>query len=273
MPTSPTDPPSDDVRPRGPVPVPGGSGTVAESARSTAARRRAIVGLLVALVAAGGLTWLVASGSGAPLPLDRTLTDTTRAWADPAVWPVDLAHAIGLVTAPLWSALAAAVLVIALLLTGYRAAGGLIAMSGIAGLATSETVKAAMGRQRPPGAELYEPDLDKSFPSGHAMEGIYLYLATGLVLIHLGRATGRRWMQQVGVALVVVGPLIGLSRLVLGVHWPSDILAGWAFGSAALLASALILWGPLDRGWGGGRRGVIDPGPPAADATPGPPAG
>ena len=116
-------------------------------------------------------------------------------------------------------------------------------------MTVSETVKMSMGRARPPGAEQFEQDLDKSFPSGHAMEGIYLYMATGLVLIHLGRAQGRRWMEVVGRILVIIGPFIGLSRLVLGVHWPSDVIAGWAFGSVVLLASALILWWPLDRGW------------------------
>ena len=35
----------------------------------------------------------------------------------------------------------------------------------------------------------------------------------------------------------------------VGVHWPSDVIADWAFGSAVLLTSALILWWPLARGW------------------------
>ena len=110
-------------------------------------------------------------------------------------------------------------------------------------------MKALIGRQRPPGAERYEPDLDKSFPSGHAMEGIYLYVATGMVLIHLGTTRGTA-VVLLGRTLVVMGPFIGVSRLILGVHWPSDILAGWAFGSVVLLAwPLLILWSPVDRGW------------------------
>jgi undecaprenyl-diphosphatase len=228
----------------------------------------------MALVVA--LTIAVSTGSDVLDGFDSALTDLTRGWADPAGWPVDVAHVVGLVTAPLWSALAATVLVIALLLTGHRAAAGLLAMSGIAGVTVSETVKMTMGRQRPPGAQEYEQDLDKSFPSGHAMVGIYLYLATGLVLMHLGRSLGLRWMEAVGRALVIVGPLIGLSRLVLGVHWPSDIVAGWAFGSAVLLASAIILWWPLDRGWptraGAQPAAPTPPAPPEAGTTPGPPA-
>ncbi len=214
-----------------------------------AARRRAVAGLVVALALATILTVIMATGATALKGLDTAITDLTRGWADPLGWPVDAAHVLGLVTAPVWSALAASVVVVILVLARHRAAAGLLAMSGIAGVAVSETVKMAMGRSRPPGAEEFESDLEKSFPSGHAMVGIYLYLATGLVLIQLGRAQGRRWMVVVGRCLVVIGPLIGLSRIVLGVHWPSDILAGWAYGSAVLLASALILWWPLDRGW------------------------
>jgi undecaprenyl-diphosphatase len=235
-----------------------------------------VIGLIVALVVAGILSIAVANGSDVLDGFDSALTDVTRGWADPLVWPVDLAHVVGLVTAPFWSALAAAALVIALLLVHHRAAAGLLAMSGISGVAVSETIKAVMGRTRPPGAETFEADLDKSFPSGHAMVGIYLYMAAGLVLIHLGRAAGRRWMEVVGGILVVVGPLIGLSRLILGVHWPSDIIAGWALGSVVLLASALLLWWPLDRGWTvpprSRRAAATPPALPAAGATPDPPA-
>ena len=51
-------------------------------------------------------------------------------------------------------------------------------MSGIAGGIVSTAVKQTMARPRPPGAEQFQQDLDKSFPSGHAMESIYLYVAT-----------------------------------------------------------------------------------------------
>ena len=164
-------------------------------------------------------------------------------------WPVDVALVIGRVTAPFWSGVVVAVLVIVLFGYRYRAAAALLAMSGIAGGIVSTAVKQMMARTRPPGAEQFQQDLDKSFPSGHAMEGIYLYVATGLVLIQLGRTRERRWMEVVGRILVIIGPFIGLTRVVLGVHWPSDVIAGWAFGSAVLLTSALILWWPLDRGW------------------------
>jgi len=238
--------------------------------RSAVARARAIAGLVAAATVAGLLWWAVGTKGTALTGFDGALTDTTRAWADGLGWPVDVADVIGEATAPVRSALAGAVLVVILMLVGQRAAAGWLALSGIAGVLTAEAVKSAMGRPRPPGAGQFEPDLFKSFPSGHAMVGIYLYLVAGLVLVHLGRSRASRWVAGLGWALVACGPLLGLTRLVLGVHWPTDLLAGWAFGSSVALASALVLWWPLDRGWsrprGAGPTGT--PRDPAASPAP-----
>lgn len=231
------------------------------AARAATARRRAVVGLVVAATTAALLTWAVTSGGAVLAGFDEAVTEFTRGWADRLDWPVEVARVIGEVTAPVRSAAAGVVLFVVLLLVRQPVAAGWIALSGIAGVLTSEAVKYAVGRQRPPGAEQYEPDMLKSFPSGHAMVGIYLYLVAGLVLVHLGRARGHRWVTGVGWVLVAIGPLIGLSRLVLGVHWPSDLLAGWAFGSTVALASALLLWWPLDRGWQLRRTAGRAPGP------------
>lgn len=213
------------------------------------ARRRATIGLVLALLAAGVLTAAVAATGGAPLPLDEALTTFTRGWADPLGWPVDVAHAIGLATAPIWSAVIGVALVLLLAALRHRAAALLLAGSLLLGVGLTELMKLAVGRQRPPGAGQFEPDLDKSFPSGHASVGIYLYLATGLILIHLARGRGWPALAWIGWTLVACGPLLGVTRLVLGVHWPTDILAGWALGSFALLALALLLWGRLHQGW------------------------
>ncbi len=65
----------------------------------------------------------------------------------------------------------------------------------------------------------------QSFPSGHAANSMIVYLAFALLAFDDSRH--RRW--AVGAALLL-SLLVGFSRPMLGVHWPSDVVAGWAFG-------------------------------------------
>ena len=71
-----------------------------------------------------------------------------------------------------------------------------------------------------------------SFPSGHAMVSSAVYLTLAIMLGEAQPAL-RRYFLGLAVTLVV---LIGCTRIYLGVHWPSDVLAGWALGSAWALA-------------------------------------
>ena len=73
-----------------------------------------------------------------------------------------------------------------------------------------------------------------SFPSAHAANSMIVFCA--LVLVFAPRATRHLWI----VAAVTASLLIGASRTLLGVHWPSDVVAGWAIGGAWLL-----LWSPM----------------------------
>ncbi len=156
-------------------------------------RRRAALGLVVAAASAVLLTALVVGTDGAPGALDRALTTFTRGWADPLGWPVDAAHALGVLTAPVRSTILATLLVLVLVAVGFRAAGAYLALSAGLGVALTEITKRTVGRARPPGAAQFEPDLDRSFPSGHASAGIYLYLTLGLILLRIaGGAPGRR---------------------------------------------------------------------------------
>lgn len=209
----------------------------------------AVGALTGALLVGALLTWAVLTEGRLVLHVDAEFTRWVRGWADAWGWPVRLARAVGILTAPAPSILYGLVVVAATFLRGYRAVAGLIAISTVLGVAFAEVVKETVGRARPPGAEQYQADLLRSFPSGHSMVGIYGYALVGVLAVMAGRVTVQRWLQVVGWCLVVAGPLIGCSRLVLGVHWPSDVLAGWAFGSAAALVAALVMWRPVERGW------------------------
>jgi membrane-associated phospholipid phosphatase len=186
---------------------------------------------------------------------------------------VTAALVIGRLTAPMHSFLIAGLAVVILARARLRAAAAFLALSASAGVALTEVLKVSIGRSRPPGAEQYETDLAKSYPSGHSSAGIYLYLAAGTVLVQLGRATGAAWMSRMGWALIAFGPAIGVTRLVLGVHWPTDVVAGWALGSTAALTAALLLWTAISRGWpmvGAAPRAALGAGPgTAAESAPG----
>ncbi|MEJ2357057.1 MAG: phosphatase PAP2 family protein [Deinococcales bacterium] len=75
-----------------------------------------------------------------------------------------------------------------------------------------------------------------SFPSGHAMGGMAFFLALHLLL---WRSLPRRWCW-VGVLGLLLAVAIGVSRPYLQVHYPSDILAGWAFGTGWVLGVHLL---------------------------------
>lgn len=86
--------------------------------------------------------------------------------------------------------------------------------------------KRIFARERPALWEPIAPESTFSFPSGHAMGS--MTLAAVLVLL----AWPTRWRWPVLGAMPLFVPLVGLSRVYLGVHFPSDILAGWAVAVA-----------------------------------------
>jgi undecaprenyl-diphosphatase len=77
-----------------------------------------------------------------------------------------------------------------------------------------------------------------SFPSGHAFDSAVAYLTIAAVL---GRTTTRRGLRIALMATAILLTfLVGVSRVYLGVHWPTDVLAGWFAGAAWALACALL---------------------------------
>lgn len=108
---------------------------------------------------------------------------------------------------------------------------------GIGGISAA-VGKTLVARGRPPVTLHLVPESDASFPSGHATDSTAMYVTLALVVaIFVFRRPLARCLWVLGSALLAGA--IGASRLVLGVHWPSDVLAGWALGISVALVVTL----------------------------------
>lgn len=128
--------------------------------------------------------------------------------------------------------------VVALVRRNVRAALVLLACAPLNGLVTSEA-KGLANRTRPP--TMLVAASSTSFPSGHALGAMAALSAMlALVLPMLSRATGR--LVAVAVVVCVLG--VGVARVALNVHHPSDVLAGWALGYLYFLVCVLVFRPP-----------------------------
>jgi len=135
----------------------------------------------------------------------------------------------------------ALVLVLTLLRRFREATFAAVALGGAALL--NVAAKHSFARDRPALWESISPESTFSFPSAHAMGSATL----ACVLIALAWGTRWRWPVVVLAGGFVVA--VGLSRVYLGVHFPSDILAGWAAATAWALAAYLVVFRAGARPW------------------------
>lgn len=138
--------------------------------------------------------------------------------------------------------LATLVLLVAGLFVGLRRyrAGLFLVVAGGGGIAVSQLLKDLIGRQRPDLVFRAAEAANPSFPSGHAMLSAVVFLSLGTLSARF--ATSRPIKTYVMTAAVLLTVLVGATRVYLGVHWLTDVLAGWALGSAWALLFWLIEW-------------------------------
>jgi membrane-associated phospholipid phosphatase len=131
--------------------------------------------------------------------------------------------------------LALVVIIMALVRRNLRVALFLVISVELSGLVI-EIAKQAANRPRPFTALVTAPS--SAFPSGHALGVMVSVLALLTVVLPVARRPLRAWLIGVGAVVVL---LIGIGRVVLNVHHPSDVLAGWVLGYAYFVACLLML--------------------------------
>lgn len=172
------------------------------------------------------------------IPFDQPLLDGARTWGQ---------------LKPLWTFLSDSAniplivigvgIVLLLLVRGRRREAILVAIVLIAATAGSEGVKQLVARPRPLGTDPTIPGVVYSFPSGHTLEAATIY---GIIAILFWRTTFPA-PARVGVVLVlsVLVILVGVARVALAEHYPSDVLAGLLAGVGDLSIFAGLTAGHL----------------------------
>ena len=105
---------------------------------------------------------------------------------------------------------------------------GFIFMTALSGEAVSYAMKGMFARPRPTVVPHLREAFSSSFPSGHAMQSAIIYLTLGAVLMRI--AEGRLTKIYILTVAMLLTFVVGLSRVWLGVHYPTDVLAGWIVG-------------------------------------------
>jgi len=192
----------------------------------------------VVIISGGTLAFVDIAGDmreGSGLPFDTYILHTLHPGPDPSdpVGPAWLYRAM----ADLTSMGSLAVLtLIAIIAVGYlvlcrrmlQAIALIVGLGG--GLALSESLKQLFMRTRPPEIYRASESLNASFPSGHTLMATVFYLTIGVMLAGaLKHRFLRVYVLLVGMLLAVI---VGITRVYLGVHWASDVLAGWSVGAA-----------------------------------------
>jgi undecaprenyl-diphosphatase len=182
------------------------------------------------------------------LVLEGDLHETEIRWMRDLRSPEDLARPIG----PAWlesvsrevTVLGGGVVLtlITLVVTGYLlierwyASTLLLVIAVGGGMLLTNVLKSYFDRDRPSVVPHLADSLFKSYPSGHSMMSSVVYLTLAVLL---ARTMERRRVKVYCVAVaLLLSLMVGASRVYLGVHYPTDVIAGWAGG----IAWALLCW-------------------------------
>lgn len=162
--------------------------------------------------------------------LDQTVLDWLVGHRTP--WATTMFETITIFGMTIVQTLATAVFALVLVLRGRRRDAAIVLFAMSSGFMAMSLIKVLVARERPPIPARIVDELTYSFPSGHAMLSA-VFATLGVLL------AGRLRALWVGYTLAE-----GLSRIYLGAHWTTDVLAGWCLGAlwAVLLVRLLGAW-------------------------------
>ena len=132
--------------------------------------------------------------------------------------------------------------VVALLFLKLRREAVLFAMTVIAGWLVNTGLKLIVGRERPQIVPHLMEAGGESCPSGHSFNAAVVYIAMAIAFAAISRRHSVRY-TVIGAAMVV-SAMVAWSRVLLGVHFPTDVVAGWLGGAGWAFLAAALLYAP-----------------------------
>ena len=181
-----------------------------------------------------------------PTALDRRITQALRSSVDPhraigPAWVQEAARDITSLGSIIVIVMTTAVIAGYFLLTRKPSVAWLMLLAVAGGIGLNNLLKLVFARRRPHEITSTVRVFTSSFPSGHATLSAIAYLTIGALL---SRASSSAAVGLYFLTIAVfLSALIGFSRIYLGVHYPTDVLAGWCIGATwATLCWVLMAW-------------------------------
>lgn len=182
-------------------------------------------GFIAAVAALLLFAWLANEVlEGTTLRFDSFVRDTVHSWASPTL--TSAMRGITQLGSPEFLILMTVLLVWRLTSMGRKRAAILLTVGAVGAVLLDQVLKLSFHRLRPDAFFGYAEPLGYSFPSGHAITSCCFYgVAAAIITVRI-QSPAKKALVWAGAALLAA--LIGFSRIYLGVHYPSDVIAGYA---------------------------------------------
>jgi undecaprenyl-diphosphatase len=228
-------------------------GGVSAWLRTVSAAAEARVLAIMALVIAGVLAILRLGGEvreGETGGIDRRIIEMLRVPGHPHLpigprWLQEMMRDVTALGGTTFVILATSLAVAALVFHRNWRRAGVLALIMICAQSCDELLKGVYNRPRPDFAPAGTYVYAQSFPSGHSTASAALWLSLAMIAASFEAERRAKAFWLVVAGLVITG--VGASRVFLGVHWPTDVLAGWMLGACWALAGWLVWRSRRDR--------------------------